>query len=152
MKRGLAYNHGLGSARAGDGCSRLIRVHWGGEVRNGTVGACVSTLAGHPTLAERRLLLDPHLAKATGRWCLYTQGNEKHDSASRLVILKHEVTKNNLSAFTFPMYFVSHSPKVPHPVPVKLESSSVCVTVSAPETFWKTSYWTGISPQLCSNV
>lgn len=48
-------------------------------------------------------------------------------------MLKHEATKNNLPAFIFPVSFVSHSLKVPDPVPVKLESHSVCVTVSTQE-------------------
>ena len=101
-------------------------------MQSGAVGACVSTLAEHPTLAERRFLLDPHLAKATGRWCLYTHGNERHNSASRPVILTPEVTKSNLPAFIFPIYFVSHSPKVHYPVPVKLESG-LCHCVSPRE-------------------
>lgn len=85
---------------------------WGG-VRSGTVGACVSALAEHPALAERRLVGGTHLAKATGRGgvCAHTPMRGINQPAP--LILNCEVTKNNLPAFIFPVYFVPRSPKFP---------------------------------------
>lgn len=148
MERDSASIHGLGSARAGCECSRLIGGHWGGEVR------VTPTLATRQTAAEERLLWKTHLAQATGRWCLYTHRNGRCNSHNRPVTYNYPLTPYNLPAFIFQVYFTlwDAALKFPTLFPWNLKAISL-VSVSQPKrTFWRINYWTRVSPQLYKNA